>query len=130
MKIPFRRFALMLIFAVLVPLFPVLALTEGAFFGVWKVTCEGGPCRAFVSIRKGEETVVAWSLLRDPARNEVSSLIRVPVLVALPPGLRIYADDTTFFDVPFQVCDLEGCTAILVMDAAVQAAIAGKDKVR
>lgn len=130
MKTLFRRFALMLSVGVVAPLVPVLAQTEGAFFGVWKITCEDGPCRAFVNIQQGEDIVVSWSLLRDPARDQVSSLIRVPVLVALPPGLRIYLDDTTFHDVPFQVCDLDGCTAIWVMDKAVQAALAGKEKVR
>lgn len=124
------RLALMLAVGAAAPFAPVLAQTEGALRGIWKITCENGPCRAFVNIRQGDEIVVSWSLLRDPGRDEVSSLIRVPILVALPPGLRIYVDDTTFYDVPFQVCDLDGCTAIWVMDAAIQEAIASRETVR
>lgn len=130
MQCLFRRLALMLSVGVVAPFAPAFAQTEGALHGIWKITCENGPCRAFVNIQQGEEIVVSWSLLRDPARGEVSSLIRVPLLVALPPGLRIYVDDTTFYDVPFQVCDADGCTAIWVMDKAMQAAVAGKQTVR
>lgn len=109
---------------------PALALTEGDLFGAWKYTCADGTCRTFLNVKQGEEIVVAWTLLRDRDKNQSTSIIRVPQGVALPPGLRIYTDDKAFFDVPFQVCDETGCAAILVMDGAMQSAIAAKDVVR
>ena len=104
--------------------------TEGQMFGVWKYTCADGACRTFLNLQRDGAEVVSWTLLRDRGNGQSTSLIRVPEGVALPPGLRIYADDTTFFDIPYQVCDGTGCSAIAVMDEAMQKALEGKKTVR
>lgn len=104
--------------------------TEGQMFGAWKYTCEDGACRTFFNLQKDGAEVVSWTLLRDREKGQTTSLIRVPQGVALPPGLRIYADDTTFFDIPYQVCDGTGCSAIVVMDEAMQKALEGQKTVR
>lgn len=126
--LPPRRAVLALALALLPA--AAFAQTEGDLFGSWKYTCAEGACRAFLNVKQGEQIVVSWTLLRDRERDQSTSVIRVPQGVALPPGLRIYADDTTFFDMPFQVCDPEGCAAVAVMDSKMQAAIAGKNVVR
>ena len=104
--------------------------TEGQVFGVWKYTCADGACRAFFNLQQEGAEVISWTLLRDREKDQSTSIIRVPEGVALPPGLRLYVDDTTFFDIPYQVCDGSGCSAIAVMDAAMLSAIEGKATVR
>lgn len=54
-------------------------------------------------------------MFKNPQTGEGTSLIRVPTGVALQPGIRIYGEDDTFFDIPYQVCEPVGCTAILQM---------------
>ena len=103
---------------------------EGERIGFWQISCTDGPCRAFVSIARGDDLAVAWTILRDPEDGSATSLIRVPNGVALPPGLRVYADEETFFDAAFQVCEADGCTAILEMTDEVLAAFEGVDVAR
>lgn len=101
---------------------PVLAAhaqpAEGTLIQNWKITCADGPCRAFFNISQDGKIVVSWTLLHDPASDSATSIIKIPTGVALQPGLRIYADETTFFDAPYQLCEPDGCTAIIAMDKA------------
>lgn len=110
---------------------PVLAAqaqpTEGELIQNWKITCEDGPCRAFFNISQEGKIVVSWTLLHDSTSDSTTSMIKIPTGVALQPGLRIYADNTTFFDAPYQVCEPDGCTAIFTMDHTMIDAL-GKQK--
>lgn len=103
---------------------------EGKTIEHWRITCADGPCRAFFNIQQNDQIVVSWTLLHDPAQGTTSSLVKIPTGTALPPGLRIYADDDTFFDAPFQVCEPDGCTAIFVMDDAMLTALSDKTTAR
>lgn len=96
----------------------------------WKITCEGGPCRAFFSLTRENDVVLTFALLRDRVADKVTAVIRVPTGVALPPGLRLEIEPENSLDGAFQVCEADGCTAILPLDAAAQAALATKTTVR
>jgi invasion protein IalB len=104
--------------------------SDAKFVGKWLLTCEEGPCRAFVNLRDGEEIVLVWTIIKNPQTGEATSLIRVPTGVALQPGIRIYAEDDTFFDTPYQVCEPTGCTAILQMKERFMKAMADRETAR
>ena len=103
---------------------------EGELIQSWKITCEDGPCRAFFNISQKGKIVVSWTLLHDSTSGNTTSMIKIPTGVAIQPGLRIYADDTTFFDAPHQVCEADGCTAIFMMDNAMIDALGKQETVR
>ena len=86
--------------------------------GVWKLSCDDGPCQAFISANANGEFAVAWSLLHDTTTNTSTSVIRLPDMVALQPGVRIVLADETQFPLTFQFCGQATCTAIAVMDDA------------
>lgn len=104
--------------------------TEGKMIQNWKITCANGPCRAFFNISQKGKVVVSWTLLHDPASGSTTSMIKVPPGVALQSGLRLYADEKTFFDAPYQVCEPDGCTAIFAMDDAMIEALGKQETAR
>jgi invasion protein IalB len=60
----------------------------------------------------------------------VTAVIRVPLGTALPPGLRVELGEGRHADGAFQVCEADGCTAVLPLDAAARAALAGLSTTR
>lgn len=108
----FRSFFLVML-AVLAK--PVLAQEET--FGVWRYSCDGGPCQIYFSVKapESDETLVSMAVLHDPRNDSGSLMVEVPSLVALPPGLRLDVGSTQK-DIPYQFCRPEGCVAILVLD--------------
>lgn len=109
---------------------PAFAQNQGQAFGSWTYTCKNERCEAFVGRQEGDKAMFVWSLLRDRDKGQVRSVIRVPLGVALPAGLRIYTSESRFFTLDFQVCKAVGCAAVTVMDDAMQAAIAATESVR
>lgn len=105
-------------------------VSEGQMIGRWKVTCADGPCRAFLTLQQGDTNVLTWQLLGDGAVSTNSMILTAPLGTALPPGLRVQADEATVFDVPFQVCDEGGCVAVALVTAEMRAAIGAQDVVR
>lgn len=103
---------------------------EGTMIEAWRITCEGGPCRAFFNIENAGRVVLTWSLLRDRAADQVTAIITVPTGVALPPGLRVELGDGRHVDGAFQVCEPDGCTAILLLDAEAQTALGARQTTR
>jgi invasion protein IalB len=104
--------------------------SDGKFVGKWLLTCEEGPCRAFFNLRRDDEIIIVWTMLKNPQTGDATSLIRVPTGVALQPGIRIFAEDDTFFDTPYQVCEPNGCTAILQMDERFMNAMTDRETAR
>lgn len=103
---------------------PVAAeVVEGQMIGNWKVTCENGPCRAFLTLQRDGTDVVTWQLLGDRASGAMSMLLTVPSGTALPPGVQVSASETSTFQIPFQVCDASGCIAATVVAQDMAAAI-------
>ncbi len=100
-------------------------VTEGQMIGTWKVTCENGPCRAFLTLQHNGADVVTWQLLGDRITKATSMLLTVPTGAALPPGVRVTISEASNFQVPFQVCDASGCTAAAVISPEMIAAIEG-----
>ena len=104
--------------------------SDGKFVGKWLLTCEEGPCRAFFNLRRDDEIIIVWTMLKNPQTGDATSLIRVPTGVALQPGIRIFAEDDTFFDTPYQVCEPNGCTAILQMDERFMSVMTDRETAR
>ena len=105
-------------------------VAEGQMFGTWKVTCENGPCRAFMTLQKDGTDVLTWQLLVDRSTKARSMLLTVPNVTALPPGVRIWVNEASNFQIPFQVCDASGCIAAAVIAPEMATAIGGVGKVR
>lgn len=94
-------------------------------FDNWMYTCEDGACQAVLSLASEEtgERRLSWTFVYDPATDRLSSLVTVPLGVALPPGLRVKTSDGAINDWPFQVCDQEGCRAVAIIDDKTEAAL-------
>lgn len=108
------------------------SVDAGRVFGAWRITCEQGPCLAFLSLRDDAtgDIVLSASLIHDRPSGKDTLLIRVGLGVALPPGLRIFAEDETRFNAPFQVCQSDGCIAGLLLTPEVQDALRGVFELR
>ena len=85
--------------------------------GVWKISCDEGPCQGFLNLRVEGEDVLSISVLADPNTGRGTLIVNVPLMVALPPGLRVSKDGHDPFDYAFQFCGEGGCTAVAPLDA-------------
>lgn len=106
------------------------AFEDGDRKGIWTLSCGTGLCQAFMTIEAEGKDILSWTITANPERNLVSMLLSAPVGTALPPGIRFWTAAETYFDVPFQVCDPNACTAVAVVDAKMRQAIAGTKAVR
>lgn len=99
---------------------PSSSIAQHETFGVWRYSCDGGPCQIFFSVKApdSDTTLVSMAVLHDQTSDTGSLMVEVPTIVALPPGLQFEAVDTTE-QVPYQFCRPEGCVAILVLNADV-----------
>lgn len=123
---------LCLVFPLMLSATTAVAQTESAaedeILGIWKISCEAGPCQAFMNIRSGEEDIVAWSILADPKEQTATALVRVSLDVALPPGIRVVPNDGEAMTIPFQFCRENGCTAIARLTEDMQSALSASDE--
>lgn len=124
----FARSLLMVGFLVASPASAQVA--EGQMFGTWKITCENGPCRAFLTLQHDGADVLTWQLLADRTTKATSMLLTVPGGTALPPGVRVWVSDATNFQIPFQVCDASGCIAAAAIATDMATAIGAVDAVK
>lgn len=101
-------------------------------FGVWRFSCQNGPCQAYFSVQPPGATSVllTWSLLYDKQSKSVSTAISTQDFVALQPGVTILADDQTRLQVPFQFCDEGTCTAIGIMPSEMTSALMQQENAR
>lgn len=122
--------ALTVILALALGTFKLTAQTaqgEPALFGNWNVTCDNGICQAFFGLMHPTEDwqLLRWSVFYDPQTDRHSTMIRTPTGVALPPGLRVWTASDEWIDIPFQVCDPEGCEAAVLLDDALRDQLLG-----
>jgi invasion protein IalB len=97
--------------------------------GKWRVSCDEGPCQAYFSVLKDGKPLLSWSMVRDPKTENVVAMLRLPVMVALPPGAQILVGDKTI-PAGFQFCDGTGCTAVALLDAPGLKALQAAPKAR
>jgi len=109
---------------------PATAQTEGDLIGAWRYTCKDGPCRVYIGISQGNETLLTWSIQKDSKTGIPTNFIRVAIGVALPPGLRVYTSENEFLHLPFQVCEINGCTAAAPLDEKSMAQLGSHTSVR
>lgn len=106
------------------------ARSQEETIGVWRVSCDEGPCQAFFTIQRDGSEIVSWSIVGDRTKGDASMLIRVPVNTALVPGLAVLASEDETFTMPFQFCNDTGCTAIARITDEMRAALGDKTMVR
>jgi invasion protein IalB len=98
-------------------------------FGVWAMSCDEGPCQVFVTLqdRETQSLAVAWSIVADPATGAMTALVRLPLGMALPPGLTVRIDPGTAVSAAYQTCMDDGCLAVVPLDETLVGALrAGK----
>lgn len=107
-------------------------IASDQMFGIWKYTCENGPCRTFMNLKDPKKDMIAVSmtLLHDKEQNKSTILIKLPLGVALPPGIRLYTSDDYHQAIPFQVCDNSGCTSGTLLDKDFEEIIASVKTVK
>ena len=96
-----------------------MAQTLEQRFQNWSYSCSEGACQTFVTLADPVKKDVKFSMsaVYNQKNKVVSTILQMPLGVALPPGLRIYSDKSTHLDLPYQTCDKTGCTAAAVLDA-------------
>ena len=94
-------------------------------------TCDAGPCQAVISmIDEGDEGMrFSWTFIYDQKSGQLSSIITLPLGVAIQPGLKIALNSRESFSAPFQVCDKEGCRSVLIVDADLETAFEASESV-
>lgn len=103
------------------------ASDAGELIGNWNVSCDSGVCQAFFGLKHPTEDweILRWSLLYDARTDRHSTMIRTPTGVALPPGLRVWTASDEWVEIPFQVCDPQGCEAAALLDDALREKLLG-----
>lgn len=86
-------------------------------YGSWMFSCEQVACQVFLSLAddKTKEAKLSWAFLYDSRKLTLSTIVRLPPMTALPPGVRVYVDEKTSFTWPFQFCDGSSCSAVSVL---------------
>lgn len=105
---------------------------EKTVFGAWQYSCEGGVCQAVLTMadKKTNDRLVSWAFIYDPPNDRLSSVVTIPLGVALPTGLYIELSGDRTMNWPYQVCDNEGCRAVAVIDEATEAALSFEESVQ
>lgn len=107
---------------------PTLHAQSDDTFGVWRRTCDDGPCQVYLGLRNPEtdETVASIAVVRDPEADRGSMFLELPILVALQPGVTLEVGDQTEA-IPYQFCRPEGCMAIAVLTPTLIGALQNAD---
>ena len=58
---------------------------------------------------------MSWSFVYDPKSGKLSTIVQVPAMVALPPGVRVRVDDKTSYTWAYQFCDGSSCRAVVIL---------------
>ena len=109
---------------------PALA-QDGQVFKDWRVRClevetqaPGPNCVAehlAVNAENRKPVLLIRAHYGTPDKTPVA-VITVPLLVRLPPGLRIEVDNSPVVTLPFQICVPDGCVAQLLLKPDILAA--------
>ncbi len=94
-------------------------------------SCEEIACQVFLTLadEATKEAKVSWSFVYDPKSGKLSTIVHLPLMVALPPGVRIRVDDKTQYTWPFQFCDGTGCRAVAVLTDDIFASLKGRQSI-
>jgi len=100
-------------------------------FDKWMYSCEERACQVFLTLADDatKEAKVSWSFVYDPKSGKLSTIVQLPLMVALPPGVRIRVDDKTQYTWPFQFCDGTGCRAVAVLTEEIFASLKGRQNI-
>lgn len=103
---------------------PTLHAQSDDTFGVWRRTCDDGPCQVYLGLRNPDtnETIASIAVVRDTESDRGSMFLELPVLVALQPGVSLDVGDQSEA-IPYQFCRPEGCMAIAPLSDALVAAL-------
>jgi invasion protein IalB len=91
--------------------------TVEKLFNDWMFRCAGGVCQVFLTLadEKTKEAKLSWSFVYDPKTEKLSTIVQLPLMAALPPGVRITLNQSVHYTWPFQYCDSTGCRAVAVL---------------
>jgi len=103
---------------------PALHAQSEDTFGVWRRTCDEGPCQIYLGLRDPEtnETVASIAVVRDVEADRGSMYLELPIRVALQPGVSLEVGSRTEA-IPYQFCRPEGCIAIAPLDPGLISAL-------
>lgn len=97
-------------------------------FGAWQHVCDDSTgCQSILSLadNKTGERMLSWSFVYDVQKGKLSTVVTLPLGIALPVGLKVKLSDGTEYGWAFQVCDKQGCRAVANVDASMETALAG-----
>lgn len=89
---------------------------EGRLIGAWMFTCSDGPCRAFIGVMEGETSRLVLSIQKDQETGRALLAVHAPLGTILPPGVRVFTTGDHFASLPFQICQADGCDAVVLLD--------------
>ena len=107
------------------------APTIEKLFDKWMLRCAEGVCQVFLTLadEKTKEAKVSWTFVYDPKSAKLSTIVQLPLSVALPPGVRITVTEGTYYTWPFQYCDGTGCRAVAVLTDKIVASLKEQENV-
>jgi len=130
-----RALAAVVFLGTLVPaLVPATALAEpknGQVFQDWAVRCQKNPQNPAVEVCLIAHAAINAETQKPVMQMEVAlvgqeatpvAVITVPLLVRLPPGVRLQIDAGQPMSIPYELCNPEGCKARFQLDETILAA--------
>lgn len=110
---------------------PQVQIPSNQLYGNWMFSCEQAVCQAYLSLSdsKTNEPKLSWAFIYDATKAKISTVLQVPTMVALPPGVRVYLDEKTTLTWPFQFCDKTTCRAIAVVSDSEFASLKRREQV-
>ena len=95
---------------------PNLSFAEKQTFGDWQVICEDDVCRMVQSVIEASterDIVVAKAF----AGNDPTLLLTFPLGILLKTGWRYQIDAGAEHLLPFEICNIEGCHAVIKLES-------------
>ncbi len=86
-------------------------------FRNWTYDCTQGVCQIYITLAdKVNNKNFAFTVLHDAKTKTYSGILKMPLGVALPPGVRVFTNMRDNYAFTYQFCDTEGCNAIAKLD--------------
>lgn len=91
--------------------------TVEKLFDKWMLKCAAGFCQVFLTLadEKTKEAKFSWTFVYDSKTAKISTIVQLPLMTALPPGVRISINKDSHLTWPFQYCDGTGCRAVAAL---------------
>lgn len=110
-------FALAGAFAATLNLSGALAQSKAKRFENWTYDCTQGVCQIYITLADQQNNKsFALTVVHDAASNTYSGILKMPLGVALPPGVRIFTNMKDNYALPFQFCEADGCNAVAKLE--------------